>query len=140
MEPRFSMITLGVADLEKSAAFYEKIFSKKRSKNSNDGIVFVRLSGIVLALFSRKALAKEAQVEPCGSGFRCFALSYHARSESEVDEFVRSAEEAGGTTVKKPQKGMWGLYNSYFSDPDGNIIEIAYNPIFPILENGEIDI
>ena len=140
MEPRFNLITLGVSDLERSASFYERIFSKKRSKNSNDGIVFIKLTGIVLALYGRRALAKDAGVEHCGSGFRCFALSYHARSESEVDDVIRSAEEAGATTTKKPQRGFWGLYNSYFSDPDGHVIEVTYNPIFPILETGELDI
>jgi predicted lactoylglutathione lyase len=134
------MITLGVTDLDRSAAFYETIFAKKRSRHSNDGIVFIKLIGIVLALFRHKSLARDAQVDPSGSGFRGFTLSYNARSESEVDEMMRYVEAAGGRTTKKPQKGTWGLYNSYFSDPDGNMFEVVYNPVFPMLENGELDI
>lgn len=140
MEPRLNVITLGVSDLDRSAEFYETIFSKRRSKYSNDGIVFIKLTGIVLALFRHKSLARDVQVDPAGSGFRGFTLSYNAGSESDVDEIMKVVEAAGGKTTRKPQKGTWGLYNSYFSDPDGYLFEVAYNPIFPMLENGELDI
>ncbi len=140
MEPRISIITLGVRDVEKSATFYETVFSRMRSKYSNDGIAFIKLSGIVLALFSYKALAADARVGHSVSDFRGFALAYNARSESEVDEIIKTVEEVGGKTTKKPQKGTWGVYSSYFSDPDGNLVEVAYNPILPMREDGELDI
>ncbi len=135
-----NMITLGVSDIERSASFYESVFSQRRSKYSNDGIVFIRLTGIVLALFSHKALAKDANVESVGSGFKRFSMTYYASSEAEVDEITSSVEKLGGKQTKKPQKATWGVYSSYFCDPDDNLIEVAYNPVLPLSANGELDI
>ena len=140
MDPRVNIITLGVKDVEKSAQFYEKIFNKSRSDQSNENIVFIKLLGIVLAIYSNSSLADDAQVNAEGKGFKGFTLAYNAKSEAEVDQIINEVELAGAKIVKKPQKVFWGGYSSYFCDYDENLFEVAFNPFFPLKENGEIDI
>ena len=129
MEPRISMITLGVRDLEKSAAFYERGLGLPRMASPPE-VAFFTLDGTWLALFGREALAEDAGVSPEGTGFNGFSLAHNLSSEAEVDALVQQALDAGATLVKAPAKVHWGGYSGYFADPDGHLWEVAYNPLF----------
>ncbi len=140
MQPRIHLLTLGVKNLEQSATFYEKLFETKRSKQSQEAVVFLKLDGIALGLFGLDALAEDAKVKnDCGS-YRGFSLAHNARSEAEVDTLYKEAIALGAKGVKPPEKVFWGGYSGYAADFDGNLIEIAYNPFFPFDSRGELDI
>ena len=91
-----------------------------------------------MALFPRDELAKDALVNPEGSGFAGFSLAYNAQSETEVDAVIGDLKSKGVKILKEPQKVFWGGYSSYFADPDGNCWEVAYNPFFPFDESGNL--
>ena len=129
MNPRISMITLGVSDLAASVKGYEQGLGFPRMESPPE-VAFFTLHGTWLGLYGRDALAEDATVSPEGSGFESFALAHNVRSEGEVDEIIGQALEAGATLVKKPQKVFWGGYSGYFKDPDGHLWEIAHNPHF----------
>jgi len=129
MQPRISMITLGVRDLDKSIAFYEKGLGLPRM-DSPPEVAFFTLNGTWLGLFGREALAEDAHVSSEGTGFNSFSLAHNVASEAEVDAVVKQAVEAGATLVKKPEKVFWGGYSGYFTDPDGHLWEVAHNPHF----------
>ncbi|MBP9211408.1 MAG: VOC family protein [Bacteroidetes bacterium] len=138
MEQRLTFITLGVNDLEVSRKFYEGLFGWKPEANSSGDVVFFRLNGIVLSLFPREELAKDAGVPSKGSGFRPFSLAHNVRSEQEVDALIAILRSKGVTVLKEPQKAFWGGYTAYISDPDGNLWEIAYNPYMPLDRAGNV--
>lgn len=139
MEQRLTFITLGVNDLETSRKFYEEIFGWKPEENSGGDVVFFKLNGIMLSLFPRKELAKDAQVSAKGSGFRSFSLAYNVRSEKEVDKLIATLRSKGVTILKEPQKVFWGGYSSYAADPDGYLWEIAYNPYLTMDDDGNVE-
>jgi catechol 2,3-dioxygenase-like lactoylglutathione lyase family enzyme len=128
MEKRITIITLGVADLQISANFYENILGWKRSPMSSENIVFFELNGVFLSLYERVALAEDATVDAAGSGFKGFTLAHNVGSQKEVDDLINDLRNKGVTIVKEPQKVFWGGYSSYFADPDGNLWEVAFNP------------
>ncbi len=138
MKPRINIITLGVADLNKSLEFYEKGLGWEKSSASQDNIAFFTLNGIVLGLYPRELLAEDAGISPVGDGFKGITLAYNAKSENEVDEIIKTVEQLGATIVKRPQKVFWGGYSSYFKDLDGYLFEVAYNPYFEFDENDNL--
>ena len=131
MEQRITIITLGVNDLDTSIDFYEHKFGWERSEMSNKDIVFYRLNGFYLSLYSKTELAKDATVEATGNGFKGFTLSYNTASKKEVDDLIHSLKSHGVRIVKEPEKVFWGGYSSYIADPDDNLWEIAFNPFLP---------
>ncbi len=137
MEQRVSLVTLGVADLESSSRFYERL-GWRRSVAKAEGVVFFQAGGMALALYPRLELAKDANVAADGQGFAGIALAYNARSRDEVDAVLREAEAAGATILKPAQEAFWGGYSGYFSDPDGFPWEVAWNPSFLITDDGSI--
>lgn len=138
MNQHLHIITLGVKDFEKSRKFYSEVLGWKQSGASNDGVSFFQAGGIVLAIFPREELAKDALVPSEGSGFAGFSLAHNAHSESEVDEIIADLRSKGVKIVKDPQKVFWGGYSSYFADPDDYLWEVAYNPFFPFDESGNL--
>ncbi len=137
MEQRISIITLGVADLDSSRKFYERL-GWRRSMAASDGIVFFQAGGMALALYPREELAKDATVPPDGQGFRCVTVAYNARSRAEVDSVLEEAMAAGAGISKPAQEAFWGGYSGYFSDPDGFLWEVAWNPFLVIENDGSI--
>ena len=121
------MITLGVADLQRSIEFYEQGLGFPRLESPPE-VAFFTLNGSWLGLYGRDALAEDAAVSPAGSGFNAFALAYNVASEAEVDETLAHALSVGATLAKPAQKVFWGGYSGYFKDPDGHLWEIAHNP------------
>ena len=138
MNQHLHLVTLGVRDLEASKRFYEQILEWKVSNAGNEGVAFFQVGGVVLSLFPREELAKDAVIPSEGSGFAGFSLAYNAQSESEVDEIIADLKSKGVKIVKEPQKVFWGGYSSYFADPDNNLWEVAYNPFFPFDEQGNL--
>jgi hypothetical protein len=139
MEQRVSLITLGVENLERSREFYERL-GWRRPMPQSEGIVFFQAGGIAVALFPRDDLAKDANVSPDCSGFQRIALAYNARSRTEVDSVLADAVAAGAKLLKPAQEAFWGGYSGYFSDLDGFLWEVAWNPSFSIAEDGSIRI
>jgi len=137
MEQRISIVTLGVADLNRSREFYERL-GWRRSMAKSEGIVFFQAGGIALALYPRDELAKDANVAANGDGFKAISLAYNARNRAEVDAVLKEAETAGAKILKPAQEAFWGGYSGYFSDPDGFLWEVAWNPFFPLAEDGSI--
>jgi catechol 2,3-dioxygenase-like lactoylglutathione lyase family enzyme len=137
MNQHLHIVTLGVTDLKRSQDFYSQTLGWKISR-PQEGIVFFQAGGVVLALFPKKELAKDALVPSEGYGFAGFTLAYNTQSEVEVDEIIRDLKAKGVKILKEPQKVFWGGYSSYFADPDGYCWEVAYNPFFPFDENGNL--
>ncbi len=137
MEPRISLITLGVDDLPRARRFYEKIGFEAASA-SNESVVFFQAGALVIGLYPRHLLAEDARVDAAGSGFRSVTLAHNVREKAEVAEVLREAEAAGATIVKPAQDAFWGGHSGYFADPDGHLWEVAWNPYFAMNERGEI--
>ena len=93
MEQRLTIVTLGVNDLKKATAFYENVFGWKKTSASNADISFFHLNGMELALFNKTEWAKDANVDPAGTGFKGFTLAYNTRSEKEVDSLFDNLEK-----------------------------------------------
>lgn len=139
MEQRISIVTLGVSDLARSREFYERL-GWRSSTASSDAIVFFQAGGIALALYPQQELANDANVAPGGSGFGGLTLAFNTRSREEVDAVLCEAQGAGAKILKPAQEAFWGGYSGYFADPDGFLWEVAWNPFFPIAENGAIQL
>ena len=52
-------------------------------------------------------------------------------------ELAEAVAAAGGHILKPAQDVFWGGHHGYFSDPDGHIWEVAYNPFSPLGPKGE---
>lgn len=137
MEPRLSLITLGVSDVAHSRSFYEAL-GFKAARASEESVTFFPAGGVVLALWSRAALAEDAGVEDSVPGFSGVALAHNARSEADVDKSLAEAVAAGAKLVKGAAKTFWGGYSGYFADPDGHLWEVAHNPYFRLDEAGRL--
>jgi catechol 2,3-dioxygenase-like lactoylglutathione lyase family enzyme len=134
MEPRFTVLTLGVDDLEKSLAFYrdglglptEGIIGKQYEHGR---IVFIKLQhNMQLALYPRKDLAWGANIPQTPASPSEFSIGYNVRKREDVDSLMEFARKAGAKIVKAAHHAFWGGYSGYFQDPDGHLWEIVYNP------------
>ena len=139
LEPRLSLVTLGVADLTRAREFYEAL-GFTASPASQESVTFFQLGGMALGLFSRAALAEDAHVDNSEPGFSGITLAYNCHSEGEVDAVFAHALGCGATLKKQPQKVFWGGYSGYFADPDGHLWEIAFNPFFPLDAEGRLSL
>ena len=124
-----SIVTLGVANLADSTAFYEKL-GWVNTKASQDSVTFLQGHSVVLGLYPHTALAEDAGVEVTSVGFRGVSLAINLPSEQDVDDFFSRAVSAGAHPQKPPEKVFWGGYSGYFADGDGHLWEVAYNPFF----------
>lgn len=137
MEQRLSFISLGVNDLQVSKAFYMEKLGWTPIKD-DQGIVFFKLNGFILSLFGADELAKDIGINSAGNGFRKFTLATNFNSVNEVDECFKELERKGVNIVLAPEEVYWGGYRGYFSDPDGNYWEVAYNPFLEMDESGYV--
>jgi len=138
MEQRLSLVTLGVADLARARAFYERVVGWKAAE-SPPGVVFFDLNGLVFSLFPHEELEKDMNAAPGSGGVsRGFALAYNARSREEVDTIFANLKAGGANIVKAPEYVFWGGYSGYFADPDGHKWEVAWNPYWTVLPDGRI--
>ena len=130
MEPRISLITLGVADLPRSIAFYRDGLKLPQRDEGSENIAFFETSGTWLSLYPRAALVEDAGIAAQDLGSRDFTLAHNVRSPHEVDRVLDEAVAAGAALVKPGQPVFWGGYSGYFADPDGFLWEVAWNPHF----------
>ncbi len=131
MQPRISMITLGVHDLSAATEFYEQGLGLPRRPMPDDApVAFFELNGSWLGLFGRNDLAHDAGVDAEGNGFRGVSLAHNLDSPAEVDALLEQARKAGATVIKTGQPTDWGGYSGYFADLDGHLWEVACNPHF----------
>lgn len=137
MEPRISLVTLGVSDLPQSEAFYAALGWTKAAE-SQEGIAFYQLAGQVLALFPAEELAKDQGRPGATLGTGAVVLAHNLGSEAEVDAAFETATAAGATVLKRPERVFWGGYSGYFADPDGHPWELAFNPMAPLASDGTL--
>jgi catechol 2,3-dioxygenase-like lactoylglutathione lyase family enzyme len=138
MEQRLTMVTLGVADMERSRRFYEAL-GWTASIEGGGQIVLFQLLGFVLGLYPRSALAEDAHVSGLEApGFCGIALVYNARDKAEVDGVLKDAVAAGAKLLRPAQDVFWGGYSGYFADLDGHPWEVAFNPHWPLSNDGAL--
>ena len=134
MEPRISLLTLGVADLDRAVAFYrdglglptEGIVGREFAHGA---VAFFPLAcGLKLALWARADLAWDTGLQESPPSPTAFALAHNVRERGAVDAVMAAAERAGGKVVKPPQETFYGGYAGYFQDLDGHLWEVAWNP------------
>jgi catechol 2,3-dioxygenase-like lactoylglutathione lyase family enzyme len=133
MDQRVSLITLGVADVERSKAFYEAL--GWTGQTPDEDVYFFQAGGMIVALWDRTKLAEDSGVgDPGGSAG--FTLAFNTRSPEEVDAITDEVRAAGGTIRREPAKTFWGGYSMAFTDPDGHPWEVAHNPYWTITQDG----
>ena len=134
MEQRVSLITLGVADLGRSRAFYESLSWTTRAAPDDD-VVFFQAGGMVVGLWGRAQLAEDTAVAD-GGGWGGITLAHNVRSPNGVDAVLAEAEAAGATIGRPGAETFWGGYSGVFVDPDGHAWEIAHNPHWTLADDG----
>jgi catechol 2,3-dioxygenase-like lactoylglutathione lyase family enzyme len=135
MEPRISVITLGVASVPRAREFYRRLGWPLRGE-PEEQIAFFRNAGSRLALYPLSGIAEEAGQVPAPSGSIRMTLAVNVESRELVDEALEEVVRAGGTILAPAQERFWGGYSGYFADPDGHAWEVAFNPFWPIGEDG----
>ncbi|TAK70812.1 MAG: VOC family protein [Actinomycetota bacterium] len=136
MPPRVSLITLGVADVERSTAFYQAWGWPLSPASVPGEVSFFGTDGGFLAVWRREDLAADARQTLPGNGFRDVSLAVNCRDREEADEAVAAAVAAGAVLVRPAEPTDWGGYVGYLTDPDGHLWEIAVNPAWPIGPDG----
>lgn len=137
MEPRLSLVTLGVASMARARAFYEAL-GWTASGASQAEVAFFQLGPMVLSLFGRADLAADAGVPESPSGFQAVSLAQNYDTPEAVDRAFAAGVAAGATALKAPQATPWGGYAGTLADPDGHLWELAHNPFFPLAANGQV--
>jgi catechol 2,3-dioxygenase-like lactoylglutathione lyase family enzyme len=138
VEQRLSLVTLGVADVAKARAFYEKL-GWKASSGSPDDVAFFQSGGMVVALWGRAELAADSAVTDEG-GWGGVTLAHNVRSRDEVGAVIEQARGAGARIGREPAETFWGGYSALFIDPDGHPWEVAHNPDWPLDEQGNVQL
>ena len=142
MEPRVSLLTLGVSDLERAVAFYRDGLGWAKSDLGGDEVAFFQTGGVVIALFPRPSFASDAGIDvdnvETGRHPR-LSLAHNVAEEEQVDAVLAEAAEAGATIIKEAQEIFFGRHG-FFADPDGFLWEVAWNPSFPMAEDGSIEL
>ncbi len=134
VEQRISLVTLGVADLARARRFYEALGWRGQEVEQT---VFFQAGGLAVVLWGRAALAADAGVADDGAdGFGGMALAHNVRSRAEVDAVLAEASAAGAVVTRPAAETFYGGYAGCFTDPDGHVWEVAYNPGFPLGPDG----
>ena len=140
VSPQISLITLCVADIAKATRFYESLGFVKSNKASQDEVSFFRAGGVVLALWGREAQIEDANAGALWTGNGGIVVAQNVGSEGEVDAVMAKAAAAGAQILKPAIKTFWGGYNGYFADLDGHVWEVAYNPHWPLDDEGRVEL
>jgi catechol 2,3-dioxygenase-like lactoylglutathione lyase family enzyme len=138
MEPRIHVITLAVADLERALAFYRdglglptrgvvaSEFEGDETTPAGAIAMFDLEDGLILAVYPRTELAKDAGIAPAAPASGEFSIGHMVESTAEVDALLAQAEAAGATLTDRAHDRPWGIYSGYFHDPDGHLWEIIW--------------
>jgi predicted lactoylglutathione lyase len=135
MRPRISVITLGVADVPRARTFYQAL-GWPLSGEQEEQIAFFNNAGSRLALYRLESIAEEAGQTTAPPGSIRATLAMNVESRALVDEALDEVVRAGGAILAPAQERFWGGYSGYFADPDGHAWEVAFNPFWPIGEDG----
>jgi uncharacterized protein len=139
MEPRVSLITLGVEDLDRAQRFYEALGWRRAKASVAGEVAFYQAGGLGLVLWRFQSLAEDARVPADGKGFRRVALAQNVRTKDAVDKVLAEAAAAGGVVTKPAEDSThFEGRTGYFADPDGHLWEVAWNPSFPLAEDGSL--
>jgi len=139
MDPHITVITLAVADLERSVAFYRDGLGLATKgvigkDIENGAVAFFNLqAGLKLALWPRKSIAADTGLEASAPSPTDFTIGHNVNSEAEVDAVMKQATAAGAVIVKPAQATSYGGYAGYFQDPDKHVWEVIFNPDFASL-------
>lgn len=136
--PRMTVLTLGVADLDRAAVFYTTVFGV--APTAFPSVAFFTLPGVWLALYPRHLLVADigAHLPLSPGGFNGVTLAYNARSRDEVDQVFQHVAAAGATIAKPPHDTFWGGYSGYFADLDDYYWEVAWGPMFEFGPSGDL--
>jgi len=134
--PRLTVVTLGVADIRASIAFYDALGFSRRLKATGEAVAFYDTGGPVLALYPWDLLAADAGLpdNPRPSTFRGVTLAWNCASREEVDAVLAFALGRGAKLLKAAHETDYGGYSGYFADPDGHPWEVV---VAPGIEVGE---
>ncbi|MDO8648211.1 MAG: VOC family protein [Candidatus Peregrinibacteria bacterium] len=138
MRPTLTLITLGVADLARSLKFYRDGLQWETKSKLEDGVIFLKLNNIVLGLWPREELAKDAKMQNTPPAFSGIALAHNTKSKEEVDQIFAEVNALGAIITKTPENTFWGGYSGYFQDPDRHLWEVAWNPHWKIDSQGSV--
>jgi catechol 2,3-dioxygenase-like lactoylglutathione lyase family enzyme len=133
MEPRITVITLGVDDLERAVRFYRDGLGLPTegiigTEFEHGAVAFFDLEGGVrLALWPRTSIAHDTGLSTSAVSPTDLTLGHNVRSRAEVDAVIETARNAGATVIKEPAETFYGGYAGYFLDPDGHVWEVAWN-------------
>ena len=136
-----TIVTLGVADLQRSIEFYGALGWEQRG-DSAQGIVWFKTASCWLGLFGYQDLAEDIGLSAPSEqpAYRGITLGLNRNSEAEVDAAFAQVAGVGARVLKAPTRAEWGGYSGYFEDPDGHVWEIAYAPMFLVDDAGHIEI
>ena len=138
MEQRLSLVTLGVAGLDRARSFYEAL-GWRTNAGPDDDVVFFQAGGTIVALWSRSELAEDSTVDD-GGGWGGITLAHNVRSPADVDAVLAEAGRAGATIGRAGAPTFWGGYSGVFLDPDGHAWEIAHNPHWTLRDDGSVEL
>jgi catechol 2,3-dioxygenase-like lactoylglutathione lyase family enzyme len=136
VEQRVSLVTLGVADVARARAFYQRLGWVTRAEPDDD-VVFFQAGGTIVALWSREKLAEDSGVED-SRGWGGVTLAHNVRSPAEVDAVIEEARGAGARIAREGAETFWGGYSGVFVDPDGHPWEVAHNPHWTLTDDGSV--
>lgn len=134
MQPRITVITLGVDDLKRALRFYRDGLGFPTdgiigTEFEQGAVVFIDLQpGLKLALWPRRSLAHDCGLPLGHPSSTELSLGHNVASRAEVDQVMAQAQAAGAVIVKPAQATFWGGYAGYFQDPDGHLWEVVFNP------------
>jgi len=140
MEPRISIITLGVTDFIRSLRFYRDGLGWPTRATETSDIAFFNTSGTRFAIYPLEKLAEDisSKLTPDRAGFSGITLGHNVRAREEVAMVLALAEAAGARIVKPAQDAFWGGHSGYFTDPDGYYWEVAFAPGFQFAADGAL--
>lgn len=138
MEPRVTLITLGVADLRRSVGFYRDGLGFPTTYKDGEPVAFFNTAGTRLSIYPLHDLAADIGpgIPPVRGGFGGITLAHNVRTKDEVAPLLELARQAGGRIVKPAQEASWGGHSGYFADPDDHYWEVAWNPFLPLDKDG----
>jgi len=136
MEQRVSLVTLGVTDLGRARAFYERLGWVTGAEPDAD-VVFFQAGGMIIGLWDRAELARDTGVDDSGR-YGGITLAHNVGSPAAVDAIFDEARAAGASVTREPGATFWGGYSGVFLDPEGHAWEIAHNPFWTVRDDGSV--
>jgi uncharacterized protein len=135
---RVSIVTIGARDVAALASFYDAL-GWQRGESSADDFVIYQMAGAALALYPRDTLAEDAHVEAGpAADYRGVTFAVNVERKEQVDEAIATAQGAGAVVTKAPEDAFWGGRSAYFADPEGNLWEVAWAPMFKFDQRGSL--